>query len=72
MKIWIASDYTHGRYLEIPDEHMTPVDIAYKYGRAEGGEIVHIWFDGDVGRLPDAIVYWDSYHRKYQRQTQIG
>lgn len=70
MKIWIASDCTSGRYLEIPDERLSDVDIAYKYGRAEWGEIIHIWHDGDTDKQPDAIVYWDSCYRKYRRHRQ--
>lgn len=66
MKIWIASDCTHGRYLDIPDDGLSAVDIAYKYGRAEWGEVVHIFRDGNTDKQPDDQVYWDYQRRKYR------
>lgn len=68
MKIWIASDSTHGGYYTIPDEGLTPIKIAYKYGRAEYGEIINIWNDDNTARLPDAEVYWDSQRREYRKR----
>lgn len=66
MKIWIASDCSRGGYYSIPDEGLTPIEIAYKFGRAEFGEIISIWNDDNTERLPDAEVYWDSQFRKYR------
>ena len=66
MKIWIANDYASGRYLDIPDERLSAVDIAYKYGRAESGEIIWIYYDGNIDKLADARAYWDSQYREYR------
>ena len=67
MRLWIASDNTHGQYYTIPDDdNLSPVEIAYKYGRAESGEIIHIWRGDNSDWFPDAEVYWDSQYREYR------
>lgn len=70
MKIWIASDSTRGQYYMIPEtpEQLDPIAVAYKYGRAEFGEIISIWYDenDESPRLADADVYWDSRYNKYR------
>lgn len=65
MKIWIASDYTNGRMYEVENNGETAIEIANKYGRAESGEIIHIWWNGDTKRMPDDEVYWNSKRNKY-------
>lgn len=65
MKIWIASDYTNGRMYEVENNGETAIEIANKYGRAESGEIIHIWRNGDTERMPDDEVYWNSKRNKY-------
>lgn len=67
MKIWIASDNTNGRMLEVEDSDKLPTEIAYEYGRAESGEIIDIWYDGNDNKEPDAVVYWDWQRRRYMR-----
>jgi hypothetical protein len=71
MKIWIASDCTRGQYYTIPEtrEQLDPIAVAYKYGRAEFGEIISIYYDenDETPRLPDADVYWDSIRREYRK-----
>lgn len=71
MRLWIASDYTCGAYYTIPEtpDQLDPIAVAYKYGRAESGEIVRIWYDNNPApyRDADAKVYWDSIVRKYRR-----
>lgn len=74
MKLWIASDNTRGAMYDVaPFRTMDgkgpvagPIDIAYKYGRAEAGEIIHIWLDDNVEREPDHKVYWNDYKRVYR------
>lgn len=64
MYIWIASDSTRGRYLDLPDSDLdlTPVAIAYKYGHAETGEIIRIWYSGDSSEqdldIDDLAALW--------------
>lgn len=65
MKVWIASDITPGEYFTIPEE--TPAGIAHKYGRAERGEIIHIWLDDYAEGLPDIGIYWDDHAQQYKR-----
>lgn len=71
MKLWIASDNTHGTMYDA-DEFFTndgkkadPISIAYKYGRAETGEIIHIWLSDDTSVIPDYKVYWDNKRGEY-------
>ena len=66
MKIWIASDCSCGRMLEIEDNGKTGKEIAEYYGRAEFGEIIHIWRDGNTDSKPDVALYWDSQYREYR------
>lgn len=64
-KIWIASDSTKGRMLTVGRQGLHPIDLAYEFGRAEQGEIIHIWDDENTDRKPDHMVYWDNVHRRY-------
>lgn len=61
--IWIASDCTRGRHLEVETELTDIIDIAYEYGRAETGEVVSC--EGKTAG-------WDSQYRKYRRQMDDG
>ena len=64
MKFTIASDNTN--YMEYStEENLKPLDLAYKYGRAESGETIRIYTDGDMDKWPDYTVWWDSIYRKY-------
>ena len=65
-KIWIASDSSHGRMLTLDDDKLKPMDIAYKLGHAESGEIIQIWDNDNTDREPDHRIYWDSQYRKYR------
>ena len=69
MKIWIASDETHGKMYDFDRLDMKPADIALNVGRAERGEIIHIWDNDDTDRTPDHAFYWDSQHKKYRPYT---
>lgn len=60
-KIWIASDYTRGRYIEVDTEIDDIIELAYKYGRAETGEIVQC--DGETAG-------WNGY--EYVKQRRDG
>jgi hypothetical protein len=61
--IWIASDNTRGQHYTVETDLTDIVDIAYKYGRAETGEIVQC--DGETAG-------WDDSSRKYRRQLPDG
>lgn len=59
--IWIASDNTRGQHYTVDTDLTDIVDIAYKYGRAESGEIVQC--DGETAG-------WNG--REYVRQRIDG
>jgi hypothetical protein len=61
--IWIALDFSRGQHYEIDTDLTDIVKIAYKYGRAETGEVVSC--DGDVAG-------WDSQYSKYRKQQVDG
>lgn len=62
-QIWIASDNTYGRHHEVETDLTDIIDIAYKFGRADSGEIVQC--DGETAG-------WDSQYRKYRKQLEDG
>lgn len=68
IKIWIASDSSHGAEYTAETDTLDIVEIAYKYGRAESGEIVTlIEIDGtetDVCNRPTA--FWDDQYHNYK------
>lgn len=68
IKLWIASDTTHGAAYTTETDSLDILDIAYKYGRAESGETVSITeIDGvptDILNRPSA--YWDGQHKAYK------
>lgn len=64
--IWMASDCTRGAMYDIDAENLSPISIAYRYGRAESGEIIHIWNDDNTERDPDHRVMWDAKRREYR------
>jgi hypothetical protein len=63
IRIWMASDTTHGQHYEVDTDLTDIIDIAYKFGRAEQGEIVS--YNGETAG-------WDSQYRKYRRQLDNG
>lgn len=63
IKFWMASDNTHGQHYTVSTDLTNIVDIAYKYGRAETGEIIE--YNGERAG-------WDSQCRKYRRQLEDG
>ena len=65
-KICIASDVSHARMLTLEDDNLKPMDIAYKLGRGESGEVVQIWDDENTDREPDHRIYWSTEYRKYR------
>lgn len=65
-KIWIASDSSHGRMLTVDRNGRSPISLANEFGRAETGEIIHIWDNEDTERMPDHAVYWDSRACEYR------
>jgi hypothetical protein len=60
---WMASDNTYGQHYTVTTDLTDIIDIAYKYGRAEQGEIIE--YNGQRAG-------WDSQYRKYRRQLDDG
>ena len=68
MKIYRSSDFSKGMKYEFDNsEKLKPIDIAYEFGHAENGEIIHIWKDGNDSMFPDYEFYWDTCYRKYKQ-----
>lgn len=63
IKFWMASDDTKGQHYEVDTDLTDIIDIAYKFGRAEQGEIIQ--YNGET-------VGWDSQYKKYRRQLTDG
>jgi len=63
IKFWMASDNSKGQYYTAETDLTDIIDIAYKYGRAESGEIIQ--FNGES-------VGWDSQYSKYRKQLSDG
>lgn len=71
IRIWIASNNTHGAYYTATTDTLDIVQIAQKYGRAESGEIVQlIEVDGAELEIPEReTASWNGQYREYM---QVG
>lgn len=58
MKLWMASDYTHGAWYNV--EEVKPM----AHGRAEAGEILQYYQDDKSTLI--AAYYWDNQYCKYR------
>lgn len=63
IKFWRASDSTKGQHYTVETDLTDIIDIAYKYGRAETGEIIE--YNGERAG-------WDNQYKKYRRQLENG
>jgi hypothetical protein len=63
LKLWIASDTTKGSRHTVDTDLTDIIEIAYKFGRGESGELVQC--NGETAG-------WDSQYRKYRRQLSNG
>lgn len=73
IRLWIASDNTHGAYHTAETETLDIIKIAQKYGRAERGELVELTeVDGVATEAPDRpTAHWDSQFRRYKLPAEI-
>lgn len=59
MKLWMASDNTHGGWYNV--DNVSPMS----HGRAEAGEILNYYEDDKT--TPVASYYWDDQRREYRK-----